>query len=152
MNYVAIVISATVLIFIILISLYAIGKFQQLKFSTVKIGNVSVKAEIADTFAKQTRGLMFRENLPENRGMLFVFKNEARHGIWMMNMSFPIDIIWLDSQKEVVHIVENAKPCETVTLCKPYFPPGNAKYVLEVNAGFVAKHGIELGSKADFEV
>ena len=93
---------------------------------------------------------MFRKNLPENEGMLFVFEREDYHGFWMMNMSFPIDIIWMDSGKKIVHIEKNLQPCRIT--CTSYKPNEKAMYVLEVNANFTDKHGIELGSVVKFSV
>lgn len=128
----------------------AIGKVQTPKFVSVKVGNATVNAEIADTMPKQMRGLMFRESMPRNDGMLFIFSQEGRHGIWMMNTSIPLDIIWLDSSKKVVHIEEKVQPCGSLAVCPTYRPNSNAKYVLEVNSGYAKRHGIKVGSKASF--
>ena len=67
------------------------------KYTTVMINNVSIRAEIADNMITRSKGLMFRKSLPENEGMLFVFDREGYHRFWMMNMSFPIDIIWINN-------------------------------------------------------
>lgn len=91
---------------------------------------------------------MFRESLPNDQGMLFIFEEERRYRFWMMNMTFNLDIIWLDSNGKVVHIVEDAEPCIDVkhtSLCS-YSPDEAAKYVLEVNSGFVKKYGIDKSS------
>jgi hypothetical protein len=142
------------LIAIILISfvMLAIGKFQSQKFVAVKIGNATVSAELADTEPKQIRGLMFRDNLQKDGGMLFTFPREGRHGIWMMNMSMPIDIVWLDSDKRVVDVEENAPPCDALLICKSYSPESNDMYVLEVAAGYAKRHGIKKGTKASFGI
>ncbi|MBI4894223.1 MAG: DUF192 domain-containing protein [Candidatus Aenigmarchaeota archaeon] len=142
------------LVAIILISfvMLAIGKFQAQKFVTVKIGNATVNAELADTEAKQIRGLMFRDSLAKDGGMLFDFKRDGRHGIWMMNMSMPIDIVWLDGDKRVVSVEENAPPCGALLICKSYSPESNDRYVLEVAAGYAKKHGIRKGTKASFDI
>ena len=118
------------------------------KFTDVTVGNVTINAEIADTIPKQIKGLMFRDSLPKNQGMLFIFGSDGYPGIWMMNMSIPIDILWIDSKHKIVDIVENAQPCRL--LCPSYTPKSAARYVLEVNAGFVEKNGIEIGDKAGF--
>ncbi len=115
------------------------------QFKTVKIANTTIKAEIADTMAKQMTGLMNKSKLPSNQGMLFIFNYKARHSIWMMNMSFPIDIIWLDENLRVTDIVENAQPCKVN--CTIYYPDENALYVLEVNSGFVARNKINVGDR-----
>jgi len=120
------------------------------KYTNVKIGDTEIKAEIADTLIKRTKGLMFRKSLPENEGMLFVFNEGDYHSFWMMNMSFPIDIIWVNEEKKVVDVVKNAQPCKL--RCSTYKPKEKAMYVLEVNANFTEKHGIEIGSSLDFKL
>lgn len=119
------------------------------KYTTVKINNVSIKAEIAATVLTKTKGLMFRKSLPENEGMIFIFDNEDYHSFWMMNMSFPLDIIWINGEKKVVYIVKDAKPCGLI--CKDFYvPEEKAKYVLEVNANFTTKNKIKVGTKVNF--
>ena len=135
-------------IIILLIILYF--KKSTTKYTNIKIGDTEIRAEIADTFIKQTRGLMFRKSLPENEGMLFVFDEEGYHSFWMMNMSFPIDIIWVNKEKEVVDIVKNAQPCKFS--CLSYKPKERAIYVLEVNANFTSEHGIRTRSSVEFEL
>ena len=91
---------------------------------------------------------MFRENLPEDQGMLFIFDREGTYSFWMMNMKIHLDMIWLDSDGKVVHIVEDAAPCidaAHTSLCT-FSPDEPAKYVLEVNSGFVQQHGINEDS------
>jgi hypothetical protein len=120
------------------------------KYTNVKIGDTEIRAEIADTFIKQTKGLMFRKSLPDNEGMLFVFDDEDYHSFWMMNMSFPIDIIWINKEKKVVDIVKNAQPCRFS--CSSYRPGEKVMYVLEVNANFTEEHGVKVGSKIEFKL
>ena len=110
----------------------------------VIIGNVKVTVEMANTYESRTKGLMFRDPLPENHGMLFVFDNQGNHPFWMMNMKFNLDIIWMDSKGEVVYVAKNIPPCGVP--CSTVDPQTDAKYVLEVNAGFVDKHQIDNGS------
>lgn len=136
----------------ILFLFLAVGKYQHQSFVSVKIGNATVNAEVADTEPKQLRGLMFRESLPKNDGMLFDFGREGRHGIWMMNMSIPLDIVWLDKSKTVVHIEEKVPPCGALAICKSYFPGSDDRYVVEVGSGFVKSHGIKIGSRVSFDL
>lgn len=114
----------------------------------ITIDDIVLDAEIADDSAKIQRGLMFREMLPENRGMLFIFDEERKYQFWMMNMKFNIDMIWLDANGKVVHIVEDAEPCidaAHTSLCT-FSPDEPARYVLEVNSGFVQRYGINEDS------
>lgn len=104
---------------------------------------VSIPIEIADDPAERTQGLSGRDSLPENSGMLFVFDEPGAHAIWMKEMKFSIDILWLDEGK-VVWIVENAAlPSEQGI---PTFQPETtATHVLEVPAGFVQTYSISIG-------
>ena len=132
---------------ITILVIFILGKPKSTKYTNVEIGGTVIKVEIADTMEKQVRGLMFRENLGENEGMLFVFGREDFQGIWMMNMSFPIDIIWIDSGNNIVDVVKKAQPCRLD--CPTHVPKERAKYVLEVNSGFAEKHGIKIGDTVD---
>lgn len=138
-----------IVIFLILFFLDFLKK-PSTKYTNVKLGNTEIKAEIVDSLIERTKGLMFRKSLPEKEGMLFVFDDEGYHGFWMMNMSFPIDIIWISKEKKVIDIVKNAQPCGLI--CSTYKPKEKAKYVLEVNANFTEKHGIRIGSTLKFEL
>ena len=77
-----------------------------------------------------------------------MFDREARHNLWMKNMRFPLDIIWLNRNKKIVDIYQNALPCKEI--CKDLIPQSAAAFVLEVNSGFVAKNQIQVGDKVDF--
>ncbi len=78
--------------------------------------------------------------------MLFVFDSAGLYGIWMKNMRFPIDIAWADEAKAIIHIVNSAQPCKSM-FCKVYKPPSNAKYVLELESGFLKSHNIKKGDR-----
>ena len=83
--------------------------------------------------------------------MLFPFETEGRHSFWMQGMKFPIDIIWLDSAKTVVHIEPQLEPCTPLD-CPSYQPDQNAMYVLETVAGFSEKWGVTEGTRAEFHI
>ncbi len=116
----------------------------------VKIGKARFKAEVADSFMERAKGLMFRKSMPKDRGMIFVFPEEDYYSFWMMNTSIPLDIIWISSQKRIVHIEKNAEPC--LVPCKSYRPSEKAAYVFEINANLTEKHGIEIGDRVEFKV
>jgi uncharacterized protein len=118
----------------------------------VSIGDVRLLADIAADPNQKSLGLGVRNNMTEVEGMLFPFESEARHGFWMNGMKFPIDIIWLDSGKKVVHIEPDLKPCPSVLDCPNYVPDSNAMYVLETVAGFSERHGVIVGTQAEFEL
>lgn len=122
--------------------------------NVVMINGKKIEVEIADTPAKLTQGLMFRKELGENSGMLFIFSNLAKHSFWMANTLIPLDIIWLNENKEIVYISADTPPCTETgnvkALCKSYSPGKDAKYVLEVNGGWTSKNGVLVGQKAEF--
>ncbi|MEK7540985.1 MAG: DUF192 domain-containing protein [Patescibacteria group bacterium] len=102
--------------------------------------------EIAKTPLETSKGLMFRKNLEQDKGMLFVFKKEAKYSFWMKNTLIPLDIIWINKDKKVVFISENAQPCKWYS-CYSIKPTAEAKYVLEVNSGVVQKIGLKTEDK-----
>ncbi len=108
-----------------------------------------ISAELAVTDLERQRGLMHREAVHEDQGMLFVFSSEDFYSFWMKNMNFAIDILWLDKEKRIVHIEEKVPPCQSWD-CPSYAPDLPAMYVLELQAGMVERHHIELMQRVDF--
>ena len=106
---------------------------------------IKINVEIADDNAEMEKGLMFREKLNENEGMLFVFGEEALHAFWMKNTLIPLDIIFIDENFDIIDI-KHAVPCKAEP-CELYKPSKPAKYVLEVNEGFAEKNSIGVGDK-----
>jgi uncharacterized protein len=125
-----------------------------LKKINIEINGHTIEAEIAETPAERAKGLMFREYLKEDSGMLFIFPNSGKHSFWMANTYIPLDILWINAEKQIVHIEENVPPCKETgnikAICTQYKPTKDAKYVLEVNAGWVKEHNVALNSKIDF--
>ncbi len=109
---------------------------------------VQVDVEIARTQEELSRGLMDRPTLGENEGMLFIFSDSAPRSFWMRNTLIPLDIIFISSETKIVKIL-TAVPC-TSEKCPLYDSELPAQYVLEVNAGFVEKHGIREGDLVGF--
>ncbi|HXW01842.1 MAG TPA: DUF192 domain-containing protein [Candidatus Nitrosotenuis sp.] len=128
-------------------------KLEQTEFpmGVIKIDDVTLQVQIADTKPLQTRGLMFQEKLPYDQGMLFVFEGDDTRSMWMLNMQFALDLLWLDSDGNVVHIEKDAQPCKSaLETMACTFTNGNgkpAKYVLEVTSGFVDMFNITENSK-----
>lgn len=106
--------------------------------------------EVVDTEADRMKGLMFREYLDQDKGMLFVFEESRVYPFWMKNTLISLDMIWIDENYEVVFIKESAMPC-TSDPCPSINPGTQALYVLEINGGLAAQKGIELGDKAKFK-
>lgn len=109
-----------------------------------RIGNLRLDLEYADTLDERRTGLSGRDNLPTDRGMLFVFEEPDRYGFWMKDMQFPLDILWLDENYAVVHIEKNVPP-EGSEPSRTYTPPVPALYVLEINAGYSDAYDISVG-------
>ncbi len=109
----------------------------------------AVTAELAITDEERQQGLMFREKLNPDQGMLFVFEEEGIHPFWMKNMRFPIDILWLDAQKRIVHLESNVPPCPSDP-CPSYGPGSAAMYVLELQGGGSEKQGLRLYDRLAF--
>jgi len=112
-------------------------------------GGEVIHAELAVTDQERQMGLMFREGINPDQGMLFVFEKEGIHSFWMKNMKFSIDIIWLDKDKRIVHIEKNVPPCESGD-CPSYEPPVHAKYVLEIKQGYSEEYELELYDRIEF--
>jgi uncharacterized membrane protein (UPF0127 family) len=112
-------------------------------------GDIEVSVEIADTPEKRGEGLMYRESLPENSGMLFIFEDEAIRTFWMKNTHLPLDMIFINSEMDIVHIEKDAQPCESDP-CRTYSSQLPAKYVVEVNAGFSERKGLDIGDFVEF--
>ena len=127
-------------------------KLESVEFprGTVKIDGIVLEVQIADTDPRRARGLMFQEQLPLDEGMLLVFDDANKRSIWMLNMQFPLDVIWIDDNNKVVFIEKNVPPCKTAleTVTCPSYKGGSkdAKYVLEVTAGFVEEFKITTES------
>ena len=108
--------------------------------------DIKIDIEITDNRFEQVRGLMFRTNLPEMGGMLFIMDREEPQSFWMKNTYISLDIIYVDSRFEIVTIQKYTKP-----LSEESIPSGKmAKYVVEVNAGFCDRFGIMEGDKIKF--
>ncbi len=100
--------------------------------------------ELAETQDKQALGLMFRDALPQDHGMLFLFPAEGMRSFWMRNTRIPLDIFYFDDELQLVSVSENARPCRTRN-CPAYPSTGPAKYVLELNAGKAKDLGVRPG-------
>lgn len=127
-----------VLIFLVLIITF----FLTVLFSSLKKGgnpqvcfeNNCFNVELAITPKERSDGLMFREELESDKGMLFIFEEEGNYPFWMENTLIPLDIIWISKNKEVVFISKNTQPCK-ISPCPVINPKKFAKYVLEINGG-----------------
>lgn len=111
--------------------------------ATLSIASTTVEADLADNDCKRTLGLSGRASLSEGRGMIFKYEGEGSRGIWMKDMKFPIDILWIDEEMRVVGIEWAIAPS---TYPKIFGENYKAEYVLELPVGFVIKNKVTLGS------
>ena len=112
----------------------------------------TIEAEVAETPEKLLFGLAFRDRLPPNTGMLYIFEGNGLHRVRTREYRFPVDMIWVDESHHVVHLVEHAAPCEKDPC--PAFgpPPEQARYVLQTEAGFVQKIGVAKGDELKYSL
>jgi len=107
---------------------------------------VKVRVEIADEASEQTRGLMYRTALGEDRGMLFVFRSEEKLSFWMKNTLIPLSVAFIDSEGRIVDI-QDMKPLDDEP--PSYVSARPAQYALEVNQGFFEERGVAVGDRAE---
>ena len=89
---------------------------------------------------------MNRESLNQNAGMLFIFQEEGVYPFWMKNTLIPLDIIWINKDKKIIHIEKNVQPCKAGP-CPSYSPEKQALYVLEINTGLSERYSFKEGNE-----
>ena len=113
-----------------------------LRAAELKISNVPLTAEIADTPQASENGLMFRDSLPEDRGMLFIFEQPEKASFWMKNTKIPLSIAYIDSACKILEIKSMNPLDETLVVSNS----DQVTYALEVNQGWFARRGISSGA------
>lgn len=108
----------------------------------IVIGSTTVRASVADSLPERIQGLSDTPFLPDNVVKLFVFGAYGEHSIWMKNMNYSLDIIWMNKEGEIVHIEEKVSPD---TYPQSFNSSVPAWYVIEANAGFVEENNIKIG-------
>ena len=113
----------------------------------VEIKGQRFTIEVADSFAERERGLMFRDSLEKDNGMLFIHDTEEPQAYWMKNTKIPLDILYFSKDRKLVSAQERVPPCSAGDRCPPYASEGAALYVLELNAGSVELFKIKAGDE-----
>lgn len=126
--------------------------FPNYQKASIPINGYNVLMALASTDEQRIRGLSGLEKLNENQGMLFLFDKPSKQGFWMNKMNFPIDIVWLDSNKKVVHIEKQLEPCKLFLACPVYNPQVDALYVIELRSGFADSHSIKNEMIINFDL
>jgi len=111
-----------------------------------------ISVELAITPEEQSKGLMFRENLDENSGMIFIYRSPRQMGFWMKNTLIPLDIVYIDPSGTIVDI-QTMEPCPPEEQRCPSYPSAQqAQYALEINAGKAAEWGLEPGDQLTLDL
>jgi uncharacterized protein len=123
------------------------GDANALRTQTITLpSGEQIRAEVLTDPRDMASGMMFREQLPPDRGLLFVHTSPGRYPYWMHNVSVPLDIIWLDSSRTIVEISANTPPCmKPAAQCPNYGGNYQAMFVLELAGGMAEKYGLRPG-------
>lgn len=135
------------------IALQFMGGNQSRQYFMIELPDGSqVFAQVADSPEKHLEGLFFTEELRPNQGMLFIYQEEDPHKLWTRNVHFPIDMVWIDRDRTILHLVENAPPCSEEP-CEIYGPEEPfTLYVLQARAGFIRNHNLKKDESLVFRL
>jgi len=136
---------------VVLVPIFLVMLQKNLKQEQVCINEYCFSVEVVETSIARAKGLMFRRELADDSGMLFIFNDEKLRSFWMKNTFIPVDMIFLDKNKEVVSIEKNVQPCVTKD-CPRVRPKEKSKYVLELNANIADKINLGIGDKLQFNL
>lgn len=139
---------AAVLLLVVLAVSAIVAPFLQPHVS-LRLGDGVFRAALAQTEAERAKGLSGTKQLAPTSAMLLVFDTDDTHGVWMKNMHIPIDIVWLDWDKTVVHVAHNVSPD---TYPRSFTPEKPARYVVELAVGMAASRNIRVGTVAVFDL
>ena len=116
----------------------------------VELDGARYQVELATNDETRARGLMFRDQMQADHGMLFVHDREEMQAYWMKNTKIALDILYFDSQRKLVSQQRDVPPCSAGDMCPPYPSGGPARYVLELNAGQAEKLQLKDGTELKF--
>jgi uncharacterized protein len=146
-NFWKIIIALAVVLLLLAAAIYFLGEKKESGMKVLFMESwAEFAVEIADNPLARARGLMWRESLPADSGMLFVFTDEAKRSFWMKNTLIPLDLIFVSASGKIVDIKNNFAPCPGGP-CESYVSAAPAKYVLEINAGQTAVKGLKIGEQ-----
>lgn len=110
-----------------------------------------IRAEVKIKPFDMQRGMMFRDSLPRDQGMLFLHSQAGQYPYWMYNVRVPLDIIWMDAGRRIVEISADTPPCQKrASECPNYGGSVMSTYVLELAGGEAARQGLHLGDTLSF--
>jgi len=137
----------TVFLLFLFVGLLACRSHPRVVISTKSGGQLALQVEVADTPAKRSLGLQYRNELGEDQGMLFLFPSQGAQSFWMKNTPLPLDMIFIGSDLKIVGIIHQAVPFSTTSLTVPV----PSQFVLEIKGGLSRRKGIEVGNPVRFE-
>jgi len=143
----SVVIVGLILLLVGATAFYVLGPQTQ-PHTTLHLGDGIFKARVVQSVAERERGLSGTSQLAQNQAMILVFDGNGRWPIWMKDMNYPLDIVWLNQDKKVIYIVKNAPPD---SYPKTFLPKDAARYVVELPAGMVDQKTITVGTEAGFD-
>ena len=123
------------------------------EITKVCINNSCFHVEVANSESEREIGLMNRDFLENNSGMLFVFPENGIHSFWMKDTKIPLDMIWISNAGKVLYVQKNAEPCldYVIKSCPVYQPNFPSRYILEINAGVSDEEGIKVGDLVEID-
>lgn len=142
----------TFIVIIIVLIVIAVAAFLLIRDRQSKLplvlGDGAFQATVLRTESEREKGLSGTDSLAANAAMLFVFPSDGKWSVWMKDMKYPIDIVWLDSNKQVVYLVKRATPESYPDTT--YVPRTTARYIVELPAGTIQSKSITMKTKAIF--
>jgi uncharacterized protein len=134
------------IILLLLVMIIGAMEISPHKISKVCYAKNCFSVELAEDDTSRARGLMYRETLAQDRGMLFILPEESNYPFWMKNTMIPLDIIWIDENWNVARIASSVQPCKSEP-CEVINPGATSRYVLELNSGTAESIGLKEGSR-----
>lgn len=134
-------------LFAVLLQVSACQAQPQVTIATAVGRELTFQVEVADTPAKRELGLQYRRVLAMDHGMIFLFPAESQLSFWMKNTPIPLDMIFINKDRKIIGIVEQAVPFSTDSRSVP----GASQFVLEINGGLSKRHGIKAGDSVRFQ-
>jgi uncharacterized membrane protein (UPF0127 family) len=119
----------------------------ELSTTDIRIDGKVFKAEVAETLTDKAKGLSGRDCLASDRAMLFPYQTAGNYCFWMKDMNFPIDMVWLNADKQILNIASDVRPD---TYPQSFCPEGSAQYIVEVNAGIAQVNDWQPGDYFSF--
>ena len=133
---------------IVVLLIFMIDISSKQDFSKMIVNGKEINLEVVKTLEDKRRGLSGRDSLDADAGMLFLFEDSAVRSFWMKEMNFPIDILWIDENMEIVGIEESVSPN---SFPQKFLSPKPVPFVVEVNGGWSREHKIKVGDTVEFD-